>query len=689
MEKDPMAAKPPRKKSRAQSEDALIAAVRAMRADAVDAPPPPNVEAVREAIINAKDVKPGDVESAGDDQRPKVGDGGSGGNDGGDGGGGRQGVAAAREFLLRQFNFSATGLWWQPPDGKDGKKSPMHVCGPIEAVARTRDENGEGHGILLRWSDGDGHQHEFALPRGMLAGDGTSIRQYVLERGLYLSPNRAAREAFMTWLAAIYPTESALSVEQVGWHAGDKGLAFVLPDKVYGPAGGEKMILQTVARVAHNFDTAGNLEDWQREVAALCADNTRLLLAVSAAFAAPLIHVAGEGSAGVNLVGQSSTGKTTAVFVGSSVWGPGRRNGYVKTWRSTSNGLESVAAAHSDCLLALDEIGQVDSREIGEAIYMLMNQAGKARAGRDGGARHVQSWRCLVISSGESSIGELAIEGGKQARAGHEVRLIDIPVDTGSGFGLFEDLHGSPGADEFSRRIQDAAGRWYGTPARAFLQSLCDWLSKDQDAVAAFLKQHRDEFKAAHFPPRDGKPVSGQVSRVAGIFGLISAAGELATQFGITGWKPGMARWGAGLCFRAWLDERGGTGSREDQAAIEKVRSFIEAHGAARFELFGDVALLDDSSQPKDAKIIQRAGFKRYDKETASWNYYIFPGIWKAEVCKGSNSKRTAKLLADRGFLVRDGEGKSTKGVRVPGFVKPVRLYHILGTILSDADSSE
>jgi uncharacterized protein (DUF927 family) len=52
----------------------------------------------------------------------------------------------------------------------------------------------------------------------------------------------------------------------------------------------------------------------------------------------------------------------------------------VRSWRSTDNALESIAAAHSDGLLVLDEIGMCDPRIICETVYMLGNGSGKARA---------------------------------------------------------------------------------------------------------------------------------------------------------------------------------------------------------------------------------------------------------------------------------------------------------------------
>lgn len=179
---------------------------------------------------------------------------------------------------------------------------------------------------------------------------------------------------------------------------------------------------------------------WQNGVARYASGNSRLVLALSAAFAAPLLYPTSSESGGFHFRGGSSTGKTTALVVGGSVWGGGGVRGFIRTWRATSNGLEGVAAMHCDSLLCLDEMGQVDGREAGQIAYMLANGVGKTRAGRSGEARPAAEWRLIFLSSGELSLGDKIAEDGrgKRVAAGQQVRIIDIAADAGVGIGLFE-----------------------------------------------------------------------------------------------------------------------------------------------------------------------------------------------------------------------------------------------------------
>src|SRR5262249_4654575 len=148
------------------------------------------------------------------------------------------------------------------------------------------------------------------------------------------------------------------------------------------------------AATAGAYVARGTLEEWSEHVSRLAVGNDLFLFTMSAAFAGPLLDVMGEASGGIHLWGGSQTGKTTLMCTTASVWGPGdNKTGPIRSWRVTDNGLEAVAAEHSDGILILDEIGQASAREVSDIVYMLGNQRGKARMGRAGGARRQTTWR--------------------------------------------------------------------------------------------------------------------------------------------------------------------------------------------------------------------------------------------------------------------------------------------------------
>lgn len=571
-------------------------------------------------------------------------------------------VAAPAGFTMR-----SDGLWWQ--DTSDLEKPPLHLSGPFEAVAETRDVDGSAWGVLLRWRDHDGRDHEWAMPRAMLASDGAEVRRVLLDGGLSVAPGRKARDLLNSYLGAVKVSMRARAVVRIGWH----GRSYVLPDATLGPCNGERVLLQTAGSVEHAFRVAGELDGWQKQVAAHAVGNSRLVLSLATGFAAPLLDIIGAESGGFHLRGASSTGKSTALFVAGSVWGGGDVSGFVRSWRLTSNGREGMASGHCDNLLCLDELGQVAAKEAGEVAYMLANGSGKARAAREGSARKSARWRLLFLSSGEIGLADKVAEDGRgrRAAAGQQVRVVDIAADAGAGHGLFEDLHGFASADAFARHLKVAAGTHYGLAGRAFVDAVAGDADRVREALTGFVR----DFSADHCPAG----ADGQVARVAQRFALVAAAGELASRLGILPWPAGEAAAGTARCFRDWLDGRGGVEPAETRDGIAQVRAFFEAHGESRFTLWA--ADTEDSHRPT----INRAGFRRVDREQGTAEYYVLPEAWKKEVCAGFEPVALARVLADRGLLTPDRDGKLQSRHRLPGF-GPTRCYRLSAAILGGDD---
>jgi uncharacterized protein (DUF927 family) len=432
----------------------------------------------------------------------------------------------------------------------------------------------------------------------------------------------------------------------------------------------ERLIFQAAHPIEHAFKARGTLDDWRENQGKVCVGNSRLVFSVSTGFAAPLVYPTGEESGGVHFYGISSEGKTTLLRVAGSEWGGSDTPyDYLVPWRATSNGLEPVAAHHCDSLLCLDEINQVSTREAGESAYMLANGSGKQRARRDGSGKPVVTWRILFLSSGEISLADKIQEDGRgRVLGGQQVRVVDIPADAGQGLGVFEDLHGHANGQAFADYLKAASNLYYGTAARAFIREVaCDF-----DAVADAAKKARDEFVSDYCPLH----ADGQVKRVAARFGLIGAAGELATAFNILPWPEGEAERAARVCFDAWLEHRGGTGPAEIAAGIEQVRRFFQLHGESRFRQWEG----DDLIHP----IAHRAGIKRRADIGSPWEFYVFPEVYTTEICAGFDARHLTKELIKRGFMI-PGKDRAAGLEYVPGFGgKPTRLYHFTSAILGD-----
>ncbi len=299
----------------------------------------------------------------------------------------------------------------------------------------------------------------------LLSGDGNEVRRVLLDLGLRIAAGHKPRNLLSQYLQNAAPTERALSCSKTGWYSG----AFVLPDGAIGDTRASGSCYRNPSGRHIGYGIDGTLDGWREQIAKYCIGNSRLLLAISSAFASPLLALAGSEGGGFHLRGSSSTGKTTAMSIAASVWGGPDR---VRRWRATDNALELVASEHNDTLLLLDELKEVDARAIGQVAYMLSNGQGKARATREGGQRAPLTWRLLFLSTGEISIQDHVEAGGGKFHAGQAVRVVDTTADAGTGLGLFECLHDMPDGGALSRHLVKASAKHHGNASRKFLALL-------------------------------------------------------------------------------------------------------------------------------------------------------------------------------------------------------------------------
>lgn len=573
-------------------------------------------------------------------------------------------VSATARAEGLEFRVEADGVYAVVEDARTGLSKPVFVCSRLDIVADSCDETGCNWGRLLRWQDRAGNHHQWALPMSLLKGEG-EYRAELLDRGLTIGSSRQAKvllEAYLNTKAS----RRVRSVSQIGWHRG----AFVLPDKTIGPPDGEEIYLQTT-HPNPLIKTSGTLEGWQTEVARNCVGNSRLLLAVSAAFAAPLLEPLNGESGGIHFHGGTSVGKTTLALTAGSVWG-GSAKGFLHRWRATGNGLEAVAAAHNDCLLALDELAEVDPREAGETAYCLANEQGRLRMTKTIGLRPALQWRLLFLSTGEITLADHVATAGKRTRGGQEVRLLDLPANAGRGLGVFENLHGFKDGDHLARHLKEAALEHYGHPIRAFLQRLVT----EREAVQAEWRTRAEAFRKDNLP----SGASGEIIRAANRFALIGYAGELASEFGVTGWPESAALAAAAALFKLWLSNRG-KGGTDQQRMLQQVRLFIEQFGQTRFQRIQQS--LNSTDEEAQRVFGPMAGFVKPALDGEISHYYVSPEIWRAEVCKGFDAATVAKALEERGWLDTDA-GKLLKTVRVLNTTR--KLYAVKAEILEGSE---
>ena len=510
------------------------------------------------------------------------------------------------------------------------------VCGPLHVEAITRDSQSNNFGRLLRFRPTIGPWRQWAMPMELLAGDARELRAELLSMGLEIDPK--AKNSLPLYLQTTAPKQVMHCATQVGWCE----RSFVLPDQVIGQDAA-RVVFQSGEHQAGEYTQFGTLAAWRDSVAAMATGNRLLTLVLSAGFSGPLLSLCHAESGGLHLVGDSSTGKTAAIEAACSIWGGAS---YKRSWRATSNGMEGAAAMFNDCLLALDEISECDPREVGAIIYALGNGQGKQRASRTGSARSITRWRCMVLSNGERTISTAMREGGQRAKAGQGVRLLDVPVDRSHG--AWDSLHGYTDGAAFSDALKTAAKTSYGHAGPAFLERL----TRDDRDFCALLETIK---QLPGFLSEDG-----QHKRGAARLALIAMAGELATDYGITGWEEGDAIAAAVEALNLWKNLRG-SGPDERQQTLRQVSQFIDRHGDGRF-----------SDVEGEHQVRDRAGWWRDDDGD---RVYLFNADGIREALGGFDFKRALDHLQEAGALIDCGQAERAKPHRIGG--RRVRLYSI------------
>jgi len=604
---------------------------------------------------------------------------------------GPQNAADSGNVFDRFFVVDGDGVYFNPP-GDDGGNA-RKVCGVLRVVGLARDAHDNQAALLLEFVTQFAKVRRWLMPLSMLAGDGNAYRTALLSQG-FMTPTKSAQRQWLTeYLQSRAPESLQLvrHVPRVGW----AGRCYVLPNETLGTnASGETVIFHSEAGIEANFNQRGTADQWRDDLSRLCVGNSRAAFAVATAFAGPLLAWAQGVTGGFfHYVGQTSIGKTTCFLLAASVWGKGTEkdpDSYMQKWRATSNGLEYQGEQHNDNTLILDEIGQMDAGDAGNAAYMLADGMGKTRGKGAGGLRPKPTWRIIGLSSGELTLAQHMETVGKKMKGGQEVRMIPIPTEVKEGSAL-ETFHEFASGHELSSFVQHNAARTYGTVGRAWLE----YLVAHTDGLGAALRERMDAIEA-HIVPAGA---SGQVKRGGRRFALIAAAGEMATAAGLTAWPVGEATRAAHACFDAWLKLRGGAGSSEKANMLRQVRAFLETHGDGRFAMWHRAA--DDHA----AKTLHRAGVRRMLNEDGepiktnsqhgaefgermpaalgegvSFEYFVLAETFKAEVCKGFDVQAVCAVLAEHGALTVKEPGRYSIKTKLPG-IGPARCYLIPPTI--------
>ncbi len=267
-------------------------------------------------------------------------------------------------------------------------------------------------------------------------------------------------------------TDDSLAADRMGWNDND----FLLGQTRYSKQGSTKAVLSSALKEYQaSFSTKGSLEGWVEAIdkAYNRPGQEQYQFMVLCGFAAPLVKFVGDyrGVLVSAVSYQSGQGKTTAQNAAISIYGdPGKLSTAHK--RGTVNALFERLGAMGTLPFAIDEVSNIDSKELSDLAYAISQGVQKDRLNKAGGLRaQREPWQTLVLTSGNRSlISTLAADGA--AREPEMRRVFELTFNTCSDLSKAD-------ADEIFAELS----RHHGHAGLVY----AEFLARNQEAVQALV----------------------------------------------------------------------------------------------------------------------------------------------------------------------------------------------------------
>jgi hypothetical protein len=413
----------------------------------------------------------------------------------------------------------------------------------IRKIARVHDKSKGTYLDIIQFPISNSETSRLELLPSVV-NDHSALTKRLRDAGAILPRAKTVLKQALEVVASSDAPEQWIYEKQTGWLQGRK--AFVRVMGVIGDPGVKIVGVNQSKAISHRSgiqSAAGKWRNWRNEVAAPARYSTTLILAISVALAAPLLHVVRRQSFTINLFGPSNAGKSMATLVAASVIGIPRIVDLI-SWKITNARLEERLPEFNDSVFPIDDLNtlQGDYKEkyprIRDLAYNIAQGHETARAAVYTAAHSGThwTWNSIVLTSCEKSVHDMACLARLERQQGESRRLIDVPA-------VFDGL-----THVFDRPPQDiddidawkaltfaalsnAVEQNHGQAFRKYIRSLI--------ARRETLKQDVEK-SVAYFVSRARKDSDGEIARdVTQKFGLIYAGGVLGIECGLLPWTKG------------------------------------------------------------------------------------------------------------------------------------------------------
>ena len=267
---------------------------------------------------------------------------------------------------------------------------------------------------------------EFTVPLTAITSR-EEFRKQMSMQGVAVTKMDKLMTYMTTWINELQATTKAdLARTQFGW-TDDTHSAFVLGNQEVTAHGVKSNPpSKATAGLMSAFKPKGSLEQWKQMANFYNRDGFELhQFMVASAFGSPLMSFMPIACSSFHVHSKDTgLGKTTAMYVGASVWGNPKT--LVVEAQDTKNSLMLRGEVYKNLPYYIDELTNAEGKELSNLIYQLSSGRQRNRmAGSANTERHRgEPWSLLSISTGNTSVIE-RISGFKNAPKAEAARMLE------------------------------------------------------------------------------------------------------------------------------------------------------------------------------------------------------------------------------------------------------------------------
>ena len=310
-----------------------------------------------------------------------------------------------------------------------------------------------------------------------------------------------------TWINELQATTKADKARtQFGW-TDDNHNAFVVGNQEISRNGVKSNPpSQATAGLMSAFKPKGSLEQWKDMANFYNREGFELhQYIVATSFGSPLMALMPVACSGFHVHSKDTgLGKTTAMYVGASVWGNPKQ--LVVDAKDTRNSVMLRGEVYKNLPLYIDELTNGKGEQLSDLVYQLTSGKQRNRMAGNSNTERTRGepWSLLSISTGNTSVIE-RISTFKNAPKAEAARMLETKAVK-----LFDESKTKHLTDAFAARAENT----YGTAGVLYMQ----WVMDNIEEVQRLLREVQQKIdEAAKLTAQDRFWSAGATAAVTGM----------------------------------------------------------------------------------------------------------------------------------------------------------------------------